>query len=91
MEAELVRFQIRQLLDLADHVIAKIAEQARGHRRQPGRHRDPAFLDKRAQGLQGRCLLRHELVRLEAGVAVDLGLRCRGSARSASGFKPMIE
>ena len=48
-QAERVRVDVRQALDQAHHVVAEVAEQAGGHRRQLGRQGDAALGDQRAQ------------------------------------------
>ena len=72
-DAEHVRVLLRQPLDLADHVVAEIAEQPRRDGRQPGRHRHAAGLDQGAQAVHRRRGLGREGMRGGQRVAVDLG------------------
>ena len=49
-QAERVGVDVRQPLDQPHHVVAEVAEEAGGHRRQLGRQVDPALGDQRARG-----------------------------------------
>ena len=70
-QAERVGVDVGQMLDQPHHVVAEIAEEPRGHRRQFGRQVDPALGDERAQARQrvGRLVL--PAVGVEAGGAVE--------------------
>ncbi len=72
--AELVGILLRQVLDQPHHVVAHIAEDAGGHRRQALGHLDAALADEGTQGIERGLFLGGEGIRIGTGVAVDLRL-----------------
>ncbi len=69
----------RQFLHQPHHVVAEIAENACGHRRQELGKIDAALGDQAAQGLQRRLGAWHEAIAGRACAAVDLGLAVDGA------------
>ena len=63
----------RQALHAPHHVVAEIAENARRHRRQAGRHVDARFGEQRSQRLERIAGAGDEGVRIDERPAVDLG------------------
>ena len=70
-QAERVGVDVRQALDQPDHVVAEVAEEAGGHRRQLRRQLDPALGDQRAQARERVGGLVLPAVGVEAGGAVE--------------------
>ncbi len=75
-----------QILHQANHVIAEIAENAGGHRRQRIRQRDAAFGDECAQRLERRRSGRRKRVGIILSRAVDFGALAVG-AKNDVGFE----
>src|SRR6185437_1032484 len=73
-QADRIGVLVRQPLHVADHVVAQEAEHAGRHRRQSRGQLHLAFADQRAQRVQRPALDRLEGMRIDAGVAIDLGL-----------------
>ncbi len=69
-----IRIWCRQLFHQPDHVVAEIAKDPGGHRRQTLRHIDFAFLDQRAECRKRRIVLRLEGIRFRTRGAIDVGL-----------------
>jgi hypothetical protein len=67
----------RQPLHMAHHVVAEIAEHARRHRRQSGRHVDVRFGEQRAQCVERLAGAGDERVGIDERAAIDLGA-CAG-------------
>ena len=67
------------VLDQPNHVVAEIPEHAGGHRRQPVRQRDAAFLDESAQGRKRRLRGRRKALRVGLRIAIDLGVAAVGA------------
>ena len=63
----------REALHAPHHVVAEIAEYARRHRRQPGRHLDARFGEQRSQRIERIAGAGDESVRIGERPAVDLG------------------
>src|SRR5579872_3577827 len=77
--ADRVGFGGGQSLHLAHHVIAEIAENAGGHRRQARRYVDTRFGEKGAQSLQGFGVARREGVAIDKRAAIDCAGRAAGA------------
>ena len=72
-QAQRVGVGLGDLLHLADHLVAEIAEQARHPRRQAARQLHPALVEHGAQGLERLAGVGLERLGVPAGRAVDLG------------------
>ena len=74
-QAEGVGVDVRQALDEADHVVAEVAEEAGGHRRQAVGQLDGALGDEGAEARERVGRLVRPAVGVEAGGAVEAGAR----------------
>ena len=90
-KAERIGIRRGQLLHLAHHVVAEIAEYAGRHRRQAGRQVDPRFLDQAAQRRQRRLRRGSNSRPVRRAGSRLISARAPKARKIRSGSMPMIE